>query len=337
MCSWMLFNRNNFAMTASNVLGAIKLIVIMELCYIMNRKVKKLIVRDEMSVMVVALVLINVVAVIYEMTDMKGSVEFLKNYVLNDAEIRYLESVIEWGYYNRYYGLFAYPMQLGMFSTMAIAYLLAENKKIKGILKIVFIGCAVFIGLMSSTKSFVLGTAIVFIGYVIGELIGKNGTQKKVLTLFVCTLLIVLFVMNFASVQIFLEEHLGSITTKYLNVLTDTSNIFTTRFGEQGRVNAMKEVVKEYWIFGVGPSNIGEEEIMDSSFYIIMHNGGIAALMGVAVFYFKLIESHMKEWSKLLMIVVIFVTGMGFLTWISATISTWLIYELCVGEREITL
>lgn len=337
LLAWCVFSRKDFNTTLMNIIGAIKLLLFMHLCWILNRNVSGIIIKDEIAKTVAIVVVINVVMVVYEMLDLSGSVKFLQNYILSEKEIGYLKSTVAWGYYARYYGMFPYPMHMGIFATMAIAYLLAENEYYTGIKRLVLIFCAIYIGLMSASKSFVFGISFVAFGYVIGECIGKKTIQKKFLFMFGSILVLTWLIINLDNIYVFVSDVFGSNIARYISFLRDFKQVFNTRFGENGLIKDTKEVAKQYWFLGVGPSGIRGERSIDSSYYIIRHNGGVVALTAVIIFYIQLIKSHIKEWSKLLLIATIIVTGMGFLTWISASISTWLIFELCLGERKKTI
>ena len=333
LIAWMMFSRNDSGTLISSLAGALKIFIIIIECWIMNSVVDSVDVRAEISKMIAVILVLNLVFIIYEMIDFVGSRQFLLDHLLSYKEQSYLKQTTKWGYYNRYYGVFHYPMHMGIFMTYAIAYLIGEDKLFKKWFKLILLLIACFLGIMSASKSFMIGTAGIITIFISGTFMGEKIKVRKILMALSGIFMIVCILIFFEQIYDIIYTVAGPNFARCFNFLRNFSEIFETRFNsETGALREMIICIKKYWLIGVGPSNIMGEEVMDNAYLMVMHNGGIVSLVMVMLFYIKLILNHVFEQSKLVLVFATIIMGMGFQTLLAVPISTWIIYELCTEK-----
>lgn len=149
ICSWLLFNRNDPSTMLKSILGAIKNVIMIWLCFELNRKHLGNL-KSEIRTMLEVIAVLNLVFVLYQMTFFEESIYVMKQ-ILRSAEIEYLLDTTRWGYYSRYFGILGYPMRLGMLCVYSLAYLVfIERKNSKR--NIIFGILEVFLGICSASK-----------------------------------------------------------------------------------------------------------------------------------------------------------------------------------------
>ena len=334
--SWIIFNRNDLFTMIQSISGAVKIAILMYGCWVLDTRIKNYNLNKQLIRLLTISVFINFIAVIYEMIDLNGSIHILSSVFLNNTEQTYLQNTIKSGYYDRYYGIFSYPMMMGLYSVFAISYAVNPQMKVTFFRRMAIIIGFLFIGLASGTKTFVLGTAVVAFSYLVVPIIRKQISAKRVFVLLVGIIAVLLFVLFFDTIYNFITEIFSISIAGRLNYLKNWASAFDTRFGSEiGVLNEGRKIIKQFWFTGVGPSSLKGEAVMDNTYYVIIHNGGILALLAVIIFYIKLLKSVKNDIGAIVIIIALFATGMGFQTLILSNISTWVIYELCMRQKVI--
>ena len=327
--SWLLISRKDAVTLVTTVLGATKLIAFMYICFNVDSRTQKCSMNKELLKLITISVIINCIAVIYEMVAPQSASNLLSEVFLNNSEISYLNDTFRNGVFRRYYGLFTYPMAMGMFSTYALVFLVNKDIEIARIERYLLVLGTLFIGIASGTKSFVLGTAVVVLANIILPLIGKKITARSLFSKVLTISGIFIFLFFFEDISNFLANIFGSFVRYPLSFITDWRKAFGTR---TEALAGGWDIVKQNWLIGVGPSSVLGEAVMDNSYYVIVHNGGIIALCSVIIFYTRLFIKKRKNVLAMSLIIVLAATGMGFQTLISAAVSTWAIYYLCLFD-----
>lgn len=325
--SWLLFSRKDMAILVSTIMGATKLLILMYVCFDVDPKIQKCNMNKELINLIAISVVINLPAVIYEMVAPRSALNLLSEVFLNNSEIIYLNLTFRNGTFERYYGLFSYPMKMGLFSVYALVFLVNRGIEIVRMKRYLLILGILFIGIASGAKSFVLGTAVVVLANIILPFVGTKIKFKTLFNIVLTISGIFMFLFFFENISNFLANIFGSFVKYPLSFIVDWSRAFDTR---TEALAGGWDIIKQNWLIGIGPSSVLGEAVMDNSYYVIMHNGGIIALFSVIFFYIRLFIKKRKDILAMTLIVILASTGMGFQTLISAEVSTWVIYYLCV-------
>lgn len=344
MClvSWMLFSRNDIITVVTYSLGIIKYIVLIGECWTLNRQFQDNILID-LFWYITIVVFSNTIFLLFQKNFFTQSLNILKE-ILSSNEYAYAISGTFAGRYTRYGGFFKYPMHLGLFSTLSFAFLLGfkTSTRKKTVLKILILCCTLFNGIMSSTKSFFIGAVIVYIVYVIQNFVYVKNRRSIYISMITLFTVLFLYLFRYQLLKL-IDTYFGAYASYYANAILDffnnTASVFSTRLGEHGAITSLLQVVKENILFGVGPSSIQGESVMDNALLVILHNGGIVSLLSVFWYYFETLKQLMKSRESFLLIVAILACGMGFQIWIASPLTLWAYYYFdikinCIKNRS---
>lgn len=322
--SWVLFNRNDSSRLITTMMGAIKHIILLFEVIECNINIKKLDIKKEIITFFSVAIFFNIVALLYEIIDYKGAVALLSNTFFNEEETDFLTAQIHNGF-SRYNGLFSYPMGLGMFACYALAYLISVEK-VNKTNRIVLIAFSLVLGLYSASKSFIIGTAIILLTFLLLNLIKTHIPKKSIYIIGGLLALIVSIFIFYDSIYAFIYTNIGPGFARYFQYLKNTQGILHSRLDtDSGALLPTMEVIKEHWFIGVGPTSIAGEPVMDNSYIVILHNGGICALFAIIIFYLKLLIKTKPRAELFLLIIAVLSTGMGFPTVFVSDTSFWVI------------
>lgn len=185
------------------------------------------------------------------------------------------------GRYYRYFGLFATPMTLSCFVIMVMALCVVQISSNRCIfcnpVRIFMI--SLVIGFAAQCKIFFLMIPILIFLYVLYNI--KKLTKFKALT-FLTIACVVFFFIAFL-------DNLSSIPgLYYLSYLSNPLSAFSTRFSEGGYIAETASVAYRNILTGVGPVSVQGEAIADSSYIVMLHNGGLIALIAMMYLYLKM-------------------------------------------------
>ena len=335
--SWVLFNRNDSGRLITTMVGAIKHIILLFEAVECNKNIQNLEIKNEILSFLSTAILFNIIALLYEMVDYRSAVDLLSNVFFNEEETEFLIAQIHGGF-TRYNGLFSYPMGMGMFACYSIAYLISVEN-VNKTRRIALIVLSLILGLYSASKSFIIGTAIILLAYLLLNLISPRMSTKSLYISGGLFALIAIIFLLYDSIYSFIYNNVGSEFARYFQYLKNTQGILFSRLDtNSGALRSTMEIIKEHWLVGVGPTSIASEPIMDNSYIVILHNGGICALIAIMIFYFKLMIKTKRRAELFLLIIGVLATGMGFPTVFVADISFWVItvilWELSFGANK---
>lgn len=334
--SWLLFSRIDPETMITDFCGALKIVLLLVECWHLNTKVKNSLYLDEAVKMIAVLAVINTIAVVYEMSDLNASIKFLSEVIFNDQEIKFLLHTTKWGYYARYFGVFGYPMRLGMFVVYSLTFLAFQEVHIKKIYKIILIADLLVLGMLSGSKTFIFGVAILLVLMIVNTFMAINQTKKAWASGLGAGAVILLIYIMFDELSILITNVFGAGFARYFNYLANIGDIFETRFSSDKGLFAnstLYDVIKSNLVFGVGVSSINSEPNMDNSILMILHNGGMVAFTIVLLWYLKSVYKNIDNKGYIYTIIIILATGMGFQTWI-APVSAWLIYVMLAEKNR---
>lgn len=326
--SWVLFSRIGFNSLISCLAGGLKISIALVECWTLNSTFKKQIESDIFNLVIVVLI-VNATFVTFQSIFYEPSLWMLKNVFLSSSEYEYALSATYAGHYTRYGGLFKYPMHMGVFCVIAIAFLLSIKKRTNSTLNNLAITLSAYCGIMSSTKSFFIGIAVIYCFYVIQKCISIKNKKDLVYCLFPLFVVIMVVVFQNQIIQL-IENIFGSYAAFYAKKIVEFFNnaesVFDTRLGEAGAIASLRDVVKENVLFGVGPASVNGEKVMDNAILVVLHNGGIFALFTTFYYYFETAKVFFKSKMSILVILAIIACGMGFQIWIASPLTAWACY-----------
>lgn len=270
------------------------------------------------------------------------SVEIFYNLYYRDS-LTPLKEVLYFGEFRRAYGTLGSPINLGTISLISFSYFYSKvlantaNRLVKiGIL------LSVITGLLSLSKTFIIGLPIIFIiGILFKPIIKPSNFSKK--DIFVNYLKII--ITGIISIIIFLIlyrilKNAGLPIDYYLGFISDPLKAFETRYdSSQGLLTLTNEVIKENFLLGVGLTNIKGEFIGDSAYSVLLHDAGI---LGAILFllFFMLIFKHSyynKDMTSILLLFTLLLSGFAFTVIVSEIGSLVLFYILLNIKNEITI
>lgn len=335
--SWLLFSRIDFSSLMLCLLGGMKTIIILIECWTLNFAFKSQIESDIFKLLILVLIL-NVMFVIFQSLFYEQSLWVLKNVFLSSSEYDYIMGTTYAGHYTRYGGLFRYPMHMGVFCAITLAFVLSMQKRVNLVLKYILIALCLYCGIMSSTKSFFIGVAVIYCFYIIQVCFSIKNKKDIIYALIPLVSVILIIIFQNKIIQ-FVENIFGAYAAFYarkvIEFFNDMGSVFDTRFGETGAIVSLFEVVKENFFFGVGPSSINGESIMDNAVLVILHNGGIFALSIIIYYFCETINTFYKNKISILVILAVLACGMGFQIWIASSLTIWACYYFDVEVNKL--
>lgn len=339
--SWILFSRTDLNTLLTCVLGILKCILIIYECLTLNYTFKKNITYD-IFIFILCVVLINTAFILFQTFNFNGSLMLLRNIFLSSDEYAYVLNSTYRGHYTRYGGLFKYPMHLGLFCALSFTFLLTcklnENKKRLRYIRWIVFFLNMYNGIMSSTKSFFVGISVVYACYMLKKFIHLKN-KKELFMNFIPVIVVIIMICFKESIVTIVDSLFGAYPTYYINIaydfFTNFSTVFETRLGDDGAILDLLEIVKKNFFFGVGPSSVAGESVMDNAILVILHNGGIITLLLVLAYLCYQLLVFRNDDSKLLLVLAVIACGMGFQIWIASYLSIWVFYYLEVSKKDL--
>ena len=335
--SWLVFNRNGVGSYALSVIGSMKLILFMWELLQSNKNVPDVDFDKEIANFLLIVTVINTIVVGWAMLDGSNVARFLANvyYSSKEAEQLYGEYLVN-GHINRFAGLFAYPMHLGLFASFALAYAIGHVFNKKYMYRVVTIAfLSLVLGFSSCSKSFILGAVIVFISYVLLSCRSSVVSIYTFALLFAMVIGIICLFVFYSSIYSFIYKYAGENYAYYFSFLKNWKDIF---YGRSIVLARTMEVIKKYWFLGVGVDTLLGEANMDNAYVMILHNGGVVALSGVLAFYYNLYYKLRNHIEACMLLIIMFAMGMGFQTLFATDTSFWvliiLMWKATFGENE---
>lgn len=273
-------------------LGNIRFIILLFIYSQINDNVEDFF-RNILLVIIIA----NVFVSFFQLTNPQSVTLFYKFYY--SESLTPLIEALNAGEFRRAYGTFGSPINLGAFSLIAFSFFYTKilNKQ-QNIKNVVGMLCSFVTGLLSLTKTFLLGVPIVlFVGYVINLLFKGMKLNKKELFFKFFRRIIVLFLASILLKLIYtIITNWGLPIDYYLSFLKSPLKAFETRYdSEHGLLSSTMDVIKENLLIGVGVTNIQGEFIGDSAYIRILHDVGVLGALLFFILFILLFKKNIME------------------------------------------
>ncbi len=296
------------------LIGCIKFIPIIVEFSVLFQDIDKKTVKKDFGIAINIVVFLNTVMVVLQKINPSFSTTITDIFFYNDDTINSSDQIIN-GVMTRCYGIFNHPATLGTFSLFAITYNVYSNYK--AIIRYPFIVCSFIIGLLSLSKTFVLGFPMIVI---IMLLVGlKKCRSLRTIVLYLSVIVTgIIVILNFETIISVLSAN-NAYMRYYLSTLYNPFDAFQTRYSrEEGALSFTYEIIKENFLIGVGPNSIKGEAVLDSAPVVIAHNGGVIGLILVTILLLYLLVKifKTKQNELLLLWAVVLVSGFALPTWI---------------------
>ncbi|MDD3228845.1 MAG: hypothetical protein PHE09_06455 [Oscillospiraceae bacterium] len=296
----------------------------------MNRTVSSATLRRELFRMLSVVILLNTALIAIQRISLDFGLKLIES-LQNSASYSYALDCVKWGSFDRCFGVMPYPMQLAIFCLFAHIFLVfgdaVPRTRFRNVLIILNIVC----GFFAASKTFIVGFAVLLLLQLILQFYFKGIGIKSLLAFGIIVVLLLASIVFFDEIYTFIAEHIGGNYARYWGFLKNASGIFKSRYSSSAEyLSYMPEFLKKFWLFGVGPVSLLNEGVLDSAPYVILHSGGVVALIAIAYYYiFHLIKSLQKrDMLTFMLITFILITGTGFQTWIASDASTWVLMSI---------
>ena len=324
--SWIIFNRNNINMLIVEIAGSIKLCLVLLFMQIMNYKFSMEVIKKDLWKMIVTVIFLNFAFCMLQMYYKDMSL-YLMHELRSEASYSFALECTKWGGFTRYFGIMPYPMHLAIFLLASICFIGFEKEiPMKG--KWLVVICIIVCGALTASKTFLVGLGIILFCWILFDYYFGGRKKTFIIPIFLVVAVAFLSITFFDEIRLLLQQYVSETAAQQWDTLANLSAVFKTRYSSEADYLAyMPEFIKEYWLMGVGPASIASEAIIDSAFYVLIHNGGVIALTAVIFFYIYHIRYifKYKMYSSLMLIIVILISGMGFPSWYSSSISIWIL------------
>lgn len=240
-----------------------------------------------------------------------------------------LDYYLESGYFNRGVGTFGTPTVLGVFSLLSFCLFYFEFKygsfqkfKIWGLI------CSLLCGLLSISKTFLLGIPILFILELLVNIYNTKGRIKMRIHLNKSFIFVLLFLVILGGVVINILIKSGFSILWYLGYLLEPGKALATRYDTNtGILDGLLSVIRENPVIGVGETILPGVFIGDSSYVCILYSVGFGGLFLFLILWvrllWQLLESGKSYYSHLFLLITLLITFVGsniFITPLSAIV-----------------
>ncbi len=332
--SWSIYGFHETGKAVAYIIGTTKLLIFMYSCWTIDKNNNVNNIEQQIKLFLYVSVIVNLAAVIFEMVSFEHSVSFFREIFLNSEEANYLVIQTRGNRWTRFYGIFKYPMNMGVFvvfSTLISLKYINMKKKFWGV---VFFISNVMLGISSGSKAYMLGIVVLVAAYFCIPLLKRKISNKNIIPYIVLPLLAVLFVVLFDQILHLVTNIFGGGVAYRMEFLLNWTGSLSTRYNStQGVLRDLPEFIFNHLIIGVGPGSIQGEPNMDNAYFMILHNGGLCALVPVVIYYISLLRKVRKDVTLLVLILGIFLLGIAFQTFVSTEITTWIIYYLSIKSE----
>ena len=263
-------------------------------------------------------VIINLIVIVLQIFIPQVAAKLLDAFFYNDDSLNQIDAIAQGGGYVRYTGIYNYPSILGSVMLIClISFLYCKNLRHRAF----FVGITLITGVASMSKSFYLGLAIVLILWTL-----MNFKLNDLKT----TLMSVVVAITSSEIYIFRDAIYLWLRSKnaylayYFSCVFNLSMSLSTRYdASSGNTTAMLSMAKEHIVIGYGPLSVYGEVLQDSAFAIILHNGGIIALLIIELSYASLFinKVRLKRKCDEMLIIGIMVLGFAIPVWIFSPVT----------------
>lgn len=343
--AWILNSRVSISSLIISILGMMRVPLLVLFLYSLD---KEKIENDFLGIFKHAIniiILLNFIAVVLQMILPIPMFNLCYSLYYSKSSVDYVSmdymitgSAFYKGIYYRYFGLCDTPTELGTIMSMSCAfwYCIQNEKtrhyvsKISFINKWIQLAMILFIGFQTRTKTFMLTLPILIVIHI---LVKFRQSKKKVIVYVLGMLMFFIgIVLCFDTIYVWLRSWNPGIAYVF-QYLGDPLTSLVTRFGSdtsEGFLEQTLKVIIQNPIIGVGPASAKGEFIGDNAFIVLLHNGGIFALVLILGYYLRWLMHFIKknELFEIIPIITILITGMGSSTLIGSAASILLMIRI---------
>lgn len=244
---------------------------------------------------------------------------------LYGSEHRYgpINQIINYGRFSRLYGTFFTPIILGGFSLLAaiLMFTLFTQEKLNKYYLILG-SAATFIGVLSLTKTLLLGVPVILVGLIILGFFLDKELRKEYLKRTMAVILCV--AISYGAGYLFTPNDNKGHAKYYFGMILNPVDALSSRYAgifnkdetvvpapddedyleepleqdddePKGIVDSAFGVFKKHAVIGVGLSPINGEFMGDSYFISILHNGGLVAFSLFVILFCYLFFTSLKK------------------------------------------
>ncbi|TGY42349.1 hypothetical protein E5347_09010 [Clostridium sartagoforme] len=343
--AWMFNSGKDVLVMLISLAGILKVGVFMVILYSLD--CEKLQNNNYIFIKIISIVtILNLLAILYQVFFPSEAYNIFSELYSSNTANYYKQDTSLWGkggFYNgrytRYFGLFENPMSLACYSLIAISYVITKissrliNKKLCTILLIILL----YIGFMSTTKTFILGIVLLFIFLAVLQMADKSNKKIKLLTITLIMLAFILTIVFYSEIYNLLFEYNPSLAY-YFSYLKDPVSAFNTRFGSlngDGSLSYVFKIMNENPLIGVGPTSVNGEIVGDNAYVVLIHNGGLIALVTIVGYYMRhLFNSfRFRDTTTTLLILTTLIVSMGMPILTGGNLTLFIIYYLCIEKN----
>ena len=295
--------------TIQKILGSIKipLIIILFNNYYYNKNLEK-----EFDKYITLTLIFNLIASISQILLKDKILAFYQN--LYSDGIDYYTTVSGKYCYARTFGLFSTPMIYGIVCLFIFTYVIFKYKK-TGTLNYFHLILCLILGVLSSSKSFIIGVPIIIFISLISKIFSRKKIRKNTVLLFMVLLICSPFLIYIFNQFVEFLTSKGMFIKYYLNFLSNPISALSSRYSSNDDILLKKtyEVIKQYPVFGVGYNSVNGEFTGDSTYVLALHNGGIISLISIVLFFIHEFKNSFHSW-KFLFVITWVLTGFAYPT-----------------------
>lgn len=216
--------------------------------------------------------------------------------------------------YARTFGLFQTPMIFGIICLFIFTYILYKYKKIGKLNLMQLLSCLI-LGIMSSSKTFIIGVPIIFLLNFIDKIKGLKKINKKTILRIMIIIFFMPVLISLFNVFVNYLTEKGMFIKYYLNFLTDPFTALSSRYSTNNDIllSNTYSVINNHPIIGVGFNSILGEFTGDSTYILALHNGGYISLISIIIFFVFEFIKNIKN-NKYLFVFTWIITGFGYPT-----------------------
>ncbi|WP_143603386.1 hypothetical protein [Floricoccus tropicus] len=282
--------------------------------------------------------LINILATAYQIVSPLNAYKLFSELYSSNTATYYISADAQGntggfvkGSFTRYFGLFDSPMLLGCFSLFATVFfiyfiLFSQDKIFKNLL---FLLASLVLGILSTTKTYLIGLPLMCVIMIVLYVFSTKLTYNKLWKLLSIAFIFVMLFLCGPKILDFIVRIKPNVTY-YLEFLRNPSSIFSTRLGDGGYIGQLLDVVKDNLFIGVGPASIKGEPIADNAYLVLLHHGGLIAIVLVGILFIKFITISLstKNMLGLFFILVLLFLSTGQTILVGANVTLFVYFYL---------
>ena len=285
--SWIIKNPNDLSLELRSSFAALKYPFIVFFLFGYECRVEHPYELKRLTNSIEIINMCNLIACIAQKIMKAGALKYFGNWYSYSQT--YIAEITRAGRYYRAYGTWETAMSLGIYCLIAISVLIyiehSEQKKVRYMTDIV---CCVVLGILSLTKTFFIGIVIIIVYEIVLAFVDRYKSGKVTVATIrngVITFAGIIFlVAGFQGVYKWSEKGWSHLHY-YLGYVLHPFSAFSSRLSSTGSLVGSLEIIRNNLLIGVGSVPMNGELIGDNVYIVLLHAGGICALLIFLLLY----------------------------------------------------